>query len=267
MTDGPPPLGGTDGALPPTWTQTLIIEFNRRFGLGNGALRKYGLALIGALRAGPLDYGYFGLRMRFFPPLRRNGHMLLSPDWSESRERAFIERQMPAAGVFVDIGANVGYYTFYVAARRPGARILSVEPVREHAAVIAFNKRLNGLDRLALEQVALSDREGTAKFNPAAESMVFGAGTEEIKTTTLRQVLASHAIQAVDCMKIDVEGAEDRILIPFFRAAPKALWPKALLIEHACRAHWQEDCLAFTLANGYREEFRSKLNAGLVLGP
>jgi FkbM family methyltransferase len=267
MTDGSSPLGSTDWVLPPTWTQKLIIEFNRRFGLGNGALRKYGVALIGALRAGPLDYSYFGLRLRFFPPLRRSGHMLLSPGWSERRERAFLERRMPPAGVFLDIGANVGYYTFFVAARWPEARILSVEPVREHAAVLEFNKRLNALDRLTLEQVFLSDREGTALFNRAAESIVLGAGTEDVKTATLRRVLASHGIEAIDCMKIDVEGAEDRILMPFFRATPKALWPKALLIEHACRAHWKEDCLAFALANGYREEFRSKLNAGLVLGP
>jgi hypothetical protein len=29
--------------------------------------------------------------------------------------------------------------------------------------------------------------------------------------------------------------------------------------------HWTEDCLAFALANGYREQFRSTLNTGLVL--
>ena len=191
--------------------------------------------------------------------------MLLSPGWSERRERAFIEEHMPPTGVFLDIGAHAGYYTFVVAGRRPNSRIISIEPVHEYAAVLEFNRRLNGLDRAAIEEVALSDHEGTAQFNRAKESMVLGAGTEEVRTTTLLQVLASHQIHAIDCMKIDVEGVEDRVLMPFFKSSARSLWPKALLIEHACRTHWKEDCLAFALANGYREQFRSTLNAGLVL--
>jgi hypothetical protein len=58
------------GHFAPTAAQKLVIEFNRRFGLGNGALRKYGCSLVEMSRAGPLDYEYFGLRLRFFPPLR-----------------------------------------------------------------------------------------------------------------------------------------------------------------------------------------------------
>src|ERR1700687_2464059 len=128
MTDGRTLPGPMDRKLAPTAAQRLIIEFNRRFGLGNGALRKYGAALLGDLRDGPIDYEYFGLRLRFFPPLRRSAHMLLSPGWSERRERAFIEEHMPPTGVFLDIGANVGYYHFFVSGRRPQSRIISIEP-------------------------------------------------------------------------------------------------------------------------------------------
>ncbi len=254
-----------DDELAPTVAQRLIIEFSRRFGLGNGALRKYGAALLAVLREGPLDYDYFGLRLRFFPPLQGSKHMLLSPGWSEKRERAFIEGHMPAGGVFVDIGANVGFYTFFVAGRRPQARVVSIEPFHKYAAMLEFNRRRSGLDRVVIEEVALSDREGTLRFNPAAESTVIGTGTETVRTTTLLQLAASRHIDSIDCVKIDVEGAEDRVLMPFFRSSPKSLWPKALLIEHACRAHWKEDCLGFALANGYREQFRNTLNAGLVL--
>ena len=165
--------------------------------------------------------------------------MLLSPGWSERAERAFIEEYMPPTGVFLDIGAHAGYYTFFVAGRRSKSRIVSIEPVHDYVVVLEFNRRLNGLDRVAIEEVALSDREGTAQFNRATESMVLGAGTGEVRTTTLLQVLASHHIHAIDCMKIDVEGAEDRVLMPFFRSSAKSLWPKTLLIEHACRTHWK----------------------------
>ena len=58
--------------------------------------------------------------------------MLLSPGWSERAERAFIEEYMPPTGVFFDIGANAGYYTFFVAGRRSKSRIISIEPVHDY---------------------------------------------------------------------------------------------------------------------------------------
>lgn len=261
------PADGIDlsGSADPTNAQRFVIEFNRRFGLGNGALRKYGTLLLSTLRDGPIDYGYFGLRLRFFPPLRRSAHMLLSPSWSEGQERAFIEHHMPTRGVFIDVGAHAGFYTFFVAGRRPQARIIGIEPIHEYAAILEFNRMLNGLDRVTIEEIALSDREGVAHFNRAAESLVIGAESEDVRTTTLQQLVTSHKLDAIDCLKIDVEGAEDRVLMPFFRSSARPMWPKALLMEHACRSHWQEDCMAFALANGYREQFRSTLNVGLAL--
>jgi hypothetical protein len=69
------------GYFAPTAVQKLIIEFNRRFGLGNGALRKYGCSLVEMSREGPVDYDYFGLRLRFFPlqqagPSAKSAHSL-----------------------------------------------------------------------------------------------------------------------------------------------------------------------------------------------
>ena len=70
--------------------------------------------------------------------------MLLSPGWSERQERAFIEEHMPPTGVFLDIGAHAGYYTFVVAGRRPNSRIISIEPVHEYAAVLEFRHPRTG---------------------------------------------------------------------------------------------------------------------------
>jgi FkbM family methyltransferase len=223
------------GHFAPTAAQKLVIEFNRRFGLGNGALRKYGCSLVEMSREGPLDYEYFGLRLRFFPPLRQSAHMLFSPGWSERKERAFIAADLPPSGVFIDIGANVGFYTFFVAGGWPNSATVSVEPIREYTALLKFNIRANDLERVTVEEVALSDREGVAEFNRETESMTFGAGEVSIRTVTLQQLVTSRGIHKIDCMKIDVEGVEDRVLMPFFRSAAKSLWPKAIIVEHASR--------------------------------
>jgi FkbM family methyltransferase len=253
------------GHFAPTAAQKLVIEFNRRFGFGNGALRKYGCSLVEMSREGPLDYDYFGLRLRFFPPLRQSAHMLFSPGWSERKERAFIAAHLPPRGVFIDIGANVGFYTFFVAGGWPNGTIVSVEPIHEYTALLNFNIRANDLERVTVEEVALSDREGVAEFNRETESMTFGAGEVSVRTATLQYIATSRGIRKIDCLKIDVEGVEDRVLMPFFRSAAKSLWPKAIIVEHASRLSWKEDCLMFAKANGYRQQMQTALNTGLVL--
>jgi hypothetical protein len=56
----------------------------------------------------------------------------------------------------------------------------------------------------------------------------------------------------IDAMKIDVEGYEDRVLIPFFREAPSYLWPRRILMEVEHAARWESDCLRTLVDAGYR---------------
>jgi FkbM family methyltransferase len=215
------------GHFAPTAAQKLVIEFNRRFGLGNGALRKYGCSLVEMSREGPLDYEYFGLRLRFFPPM-----------WASIRSLS------PEVGPEVPLSAS--------------SQFTNTQPLK-------FHVRANDLERVTVEEVALSDREGVAEFNRETESMTFGAGEVSVRTATLQHIATSRGIHTIDCMKIDVEGVEDRVLMPFFRSAAKSLWPKAIIVEHASRLSWKEDCLVFAKANGYREQMQTALNTGLVL--
>ena len=54
----------------------------------------------------------------------------------------------------------------------------------------------------------------------------------------------------MDAIKLDVEGAEDLILDPFFRDAPAALYPSLFLIEDG-RDQWQIDLPKLLAENGY----------------
>jgi hypothetical protein len=70
----------------------------------------------------------------------------------------------------------------------------------------------------------------------------------------------------VDALKIDVEGYEDRVLTGFFKQAPQALWPRAVVIEHLSRDEWLDDCIAGMLACGYAETGKTRSNTLLVRG-
>lgn len=253
------------GTFAPTAVQRAVIEAARRFALGNGLLRN--LATLAALKArpAPIDYAYHGLTLRLYPGRYASArHMLMTPRWSEARERAFLLDHLPENGSFLDIGCNCGFYLFFAAAKRPGARIVGFEPVPRHHAAISYNIRANGLRNASVLNLALSDRDGRARFDEGAESLVTGSGAGfEVRTRPLLDVVREQGLTRIDCVKIDVEGAEDLVLLPFFREAPAALWPRAILIEDNA-ALWRQDCVGALRERGYREAWRSRLNVALV---
>jgi len=92
-----------------------------------------------------LDVLRWGLRLRLHP--LRNGcekGLLFTPQFYEAGEREELLRRITAVVdrpfVFVDIGANVGLFSFFVAAHANcNANILAVEPERENLRRLRFN--------------------------------------------------------------------------------------------------------------------------------
>ena len=46
-----------------------------------------------------------------------------------------------------------------------------------------------------------------------------------------RGIVERAGIDRIDALKTDIEGFEDRALLPFFATAPRALWPKRIYME------------------------------------
>ncbi len=117
---------------------------------------------------GALDVDRWGLRLRLQP--RDNGcekKLLFTPQMYERVERAELAAEIAraraegSAFVFIDVGANVGLFSLFVAAcARCQARILAVEPEPENLARLRFNIRINSNLPIRVIPVALADRAG-----------------------------------------------------------------------------------------------------------
>jgi hypothetical protein len=109
--------------------------------------------------------------------------------------------------------------------------------------------------KAALE-VDRRDRGGTRVVKSA------GGDAPTVDAQTLLQLLQRVAIDAIDAIKIDVEGAEDVILAPFFRDAPKSMWPRLIVLEDA-RSAWTVDLFSLLASLGYIVVSRTRLNVML----
>ncbi len=199
--------------------------------------------------------------------------LILEPMTSEGQGPGLVMAGISDGDTFVDIGANSGLYSL-LAARRvgPGGRVLAIEPIPLMQQRIRFNAALNGFGNIEVASVAVGEIAGDAvlyvrRANYGESCFSPSPGFEPITVPVRRlsDIVAEHRITRIDALKIDVEGFEDRALLPFFRSTSDTLWPRRMLIEIAWANRWREDCLGVLTSLGYRQEWVSADGADAIL--
>jgi len=212
----------------------------------------------------PLDVELFGLKARLYPfdNVAAN-RLLFTPQLFDAEEiEAFAAKARASAGefVFLDIGANVGGWSLALASILGArGRILAFEPQPGIRDELAFNAALNPDANIKVFPVALSDEDGTVDFalhsaNKGEASIRpkrQGGERVRVPARTLLSVLREEAVTRVHGLKIDVEGAEDLVLVPFLNEAPDSLLPEMLTMERT-QPRWTTDPMALLKARGYR---------------
>lgn len=133
---------------------------------------------------------------------------------------SFLQGVLDGNSVIVDLGINQANF-----ARNmhdlTGCRVLGVE------AVPALAEKAPAHDWLQVENVAIAGADGTVTMHLnqtgdatlRADMSEADVTTVDVRATTLENFLASHDIDRVDLLKIDIEGAEFEL----FDTAPDAV--------------------------------------------
>ncbi|MEM8626064.1 MAG: FkbM family methyltransferase [Pseudomonadota bacterium] len=241
-----------------------LIGLARRAPMLRSTVRAYAALRLVRETGGPVDAEYFGHRLRLYPARSESMRlMLLAPDQYQAEEFAFLAAHGGGEGVFLDIGANAGAYSFHAASL--GRQVIAFEPDPFMVEALRLNLTFADAPAMTLERAALGEEAGEAAFSQETQSLAAGAAEmTQVETKRLVDVLSEHLIDRVAALKIDVEGFEDRVLIPFFREVPATLYPRAILIEHVASPLWREDVMAVLKALRYRAVFKNAHNTGLV---
>jgi FkbM family methyltransferase len=126
------------------------------------------------------------------------------------------DKLLPPASVhtIVDAGANIGFASLYLAARYRNAKIYSIEPNPENFALLKGNTAQEPrivpiqacLTAVPEEQVFISTSGRASHFKMNTR----GQGVS-VKGISIEQLCREHAIDRIELLKIDVEGAEKQI--------------------------------------------------------
>jgi FkbM family methyltransferase len=139
-----------------------------------------------------------------------------------------INALLPKGGVFLDVGANMGYISL-LASKAVGAEghVCALEPCSRDFARLLDNINLNDLDKIiSASRLAVSDKSGVEELLIAAEERsslntlgseipvkgVEAIGTEKVHVITIDEFVEKEKIQKVDVLKLDIEGSELKAL-------------------------------------------------------
>ncbi len=136
---------------------------------------------------------------------------------------AGLERPIPSGAVVIDIGANAGYFTLFVASLLENARVFSFEPIPVNYAQLKRHRDLNDSRQIKCFPQAVAGQMGELSLAfDSSDSFTTSATIftqtdtqrEYIKVPclTLRQVMDENNINKCDLLKMDCEGAEYDIL-------------------------------------------------------
>lgn len=260
MNDNLPPYG----AFSPKGAVAAIIGFTRALPASWLAkrvgflARRIGIALLGGK---PVDTESIGARFRLYPYNNVcEKRILFSPRDFDEQEREWLASRIGERFTFLDIGANIGGYSLYLASLAgSAARIIAIEPQPEVFGQLSYNIRLNPFGNVKAIEAAVADRSGELTLfldpNNKGEASVKIVSADEarqvkVPARTLLEVAQTEGLDHIDAIKLDVEGAEDIIMKRFFSEAPESLWPKAIVVERG-EERWGIDLLGLLEERGY----------------
>ncbi len=222
---------------------------------------------------GPFDFTHESINYRLYPAENHCDRTLFSRNHlPELAEHRALDGLIRPGMTFVDVGANIGSYSLYVANKSVNdATILALEPHPRTYQKLLFNFAANGVATNNVLQLASGERRSVMQLwsdggSNIGHTSLLKAGTSnpkisvDVEVVPLQEILSAQGIENIDVLKIDVEGFEDQVLLPFFQSVPRTLWPGAVLIETAHRHIWQSDVIAHMADIGYSTRFETEEN-------
>lgn len=145
----------------------------------------------------------------------------------ERRETRTIRRYLRPGMRFVDVGANVGYFTLLASrAVGPAGMVFAVEPSPYAADRLARTITENWIGNVRLDRIGLGKESSECTlYDPLPDNHTptmlgdIGSSGKRVSVRRLDDCLAEWAVGQIDLLKIDVEGYEPLV----FEGASAAL--------------------------------------------
>ena len=240
-------------------------------------IRKPIRSFVGLIFDGPYDEEIDGIKYRIYPIENYDDRKIISKRrLPEQSEHNLLVSYLNSDITFVDVGANIGTYTLFAA--KICQKVVAIEANSRTVAKLVYNSNINLLSNVEVINVAAGDSKETLQMWSVPSNSGFATlefeltkgpwkgdwQAQTVEVQRLTDIFNEAKVEGEIVMKIDVEGFEDRVLVPFFETANESSWPKVILLEINCREYWKTDVVEYLSSIGYRAKEETVDNLLLI---
>ncbi len=164
----------------------------------------------------------------------------------------------------VDVGGNAGLFSLPImASASDDSALVLFEPNPIMVERLSRNIQLNNFRKVSIRRHAIADEKGRLPLRipkngnlgqgqiGQSQDAADASGVHVVDIDTLENSLA--AVSTIDLLKVDVEGLEDRVIVPFLENQQNVR-PKYIYFEIAHKHHWRYPLLEVLATHGYSIE-------------
>lgn len=158
---------------------------------------------------------------KFYMQLNPTEHIQQQLFWYGNYEKELgdlISRVLKPGDLFLDIGANIGYFSLLASAKEPLCKIIAFEPAPNIYKKLEENISLNNFKNIRIVNAAAGevsgendlfisgpDNLGMSSFKQPEN---FSGEIEKVKTVSIDDWVRVSGLHKLDLVKIDIEGSE-----------------------------------------------------------
>jgi FkbM family methyltransferase len=170
----------------------------------------------------------------------------------EYDKQVLFEQTITPGSVVYDLGGHVGFYSLLASVLVGNTgKVISFEPLPKNLKYLKKHLQINHITNTQVIEAAVCDREGIAYFeinNCSFQGNLNSNGTLQVRTVGLDELITKEKLPVPDYLKIDVEGAEAKVLQGAKQVLTE-LHPTIFLATHGDQL--QKDCCQFLKNLGY----------------
>jgi len=168
---------------------------------------------------------------------------------------------LPDHGLILDIGANLGVMSAYLAQKNRSRKIIAIEPIPVHTKVMTRFFRRQQLKNIEVVEKAISNQGGFVEMKVPLQNGVLQHGLASldiqnemvgevyrVQTITLDQLMENYANEILVAIKIDVENHEWEVLNGGLQTIQKH---HPIIMAELWNDAKKEQCLGLLTSLGY----------------
>jgi FkbM family methyltransferase len=141
------------------------------------------------------------------------GEHIIQTGQYEPQVTAFLRRHLQTGMTFIDVGANIGYFTLLAATLvGTSGKTIAVECNPKNCELIYMSLHRNGFDNVLVYPFALSDTRKLMRFTSGFSNGVVNELAEEDEESVIVPAVTLDSLvqnePRIDIIKMDIEGSE-----------------------------------------------------------